>query len=72
MIRSIWHRIRKRLRRLAMTRAEALRIADLQLRDAIRSDPSVMAAAGNDTGRIFLAALRAREKLADKILAGEA
>lgn len=52
-----------------VTRDGALRLADAQIKKVILSgDPEISALAGDDPGRIALAAMRARERLADQIM----
>ena len=53
-----------------MTRAEALKLADDEIVKLIANgDETVFYAAGGDQNRIVAAAFRARETLADKIMA---
>lgn len=55
-----------------MTREQALAQADKVLLDLVRSgDAALFDAAGGDPQQVALAAMRAREELADQILAGE-
>lgn len=53
-----------------MTREQALAIADQHLTTLIASgNEQIFAAAGNDQGKIVAAAMRAREELADRLMA---